>query len=476
MATGDPKKNRSVNSSTQSSVGEALPVLHYAEKRPAPEILATPPGDLVPYAAGKISEDLGALNRLYLAENLPVLASLSREPSIGGHIRLVYIDPPFATETVFHSRQLKPAYEDLLSGGQYVEFLRERLLFLRELLAEDGSIYVHLDGKMVFHIKLIMDEIFGAANFRNCITRKKCNPKNYTRKQYGNITDYILFYSKTANYVWNRPVEPWTEERAREYQYVDEATGRRFMKVPVHAPGIRHGETGKRWRGMLPPPGKHWQFPPSVLKEMDRRGEIYWSANGNPRRKIFLDDSAGVSVQDLWLDFKDAHNQNIQITGYPTEKNPDLLARIIEASSNPGDWVLDCFSGSGTTLAVADRLDRRWIGVDNSTEAVDTTLMRFERGLEPMGDFVSQRNEAERKEKEKTPTLFSVEEREDEPEQAALPGVESEGWFRSKRHTPIINFALFTDTSLDDSARAMLLKHQLSPQKKPHADLALKQA
>jgi len=242
-----------------------------------------------------------------------------------------------------------------------------------------------------------MDEVFGRANFRNWITRKKCNPKNYTRKTYGNISDYILFYTKSGNYVWNRPAQEWSEETAhKEYQYVEEETGRRYKKVPIHAPGVRNGETGKSWRGMLPPPGKHWQFTPQTLDEMDARGEIYWSPTGNPRRKIYLDNSAGVPVQDIWLDFKDAHNQNIKITGYPTEKNPDLLALIVRASSNKGDIVLDCFSGSGTTLEVASHLRRQWIGIDNSPEAIRTTLYRFAQGTQPMGDFVSARKPQKR--------------------------------------------------------------------------------
>ena len=106
-------------------------------------------------------------------------------------------------------------------------------------------------------------------------------------------------------------------------------------------------------------------------------------------RKIYLDTSDGVPIQDIWLDTRDAHNQNIDITGYPTEKNPDVLERIIAASSNEGDLILDCFSGSGTTLSVASQLHRRWIGIDNSVEAITTTLKRFEIGLEPMGDFVT---------------------------------------------------------------------------------------
>jgi adenine-specific DNA-methyltransferase len=131
---------------------------------------------------------------------------------------------------------------------------------------------------------------------------------------------------------------------------------------------------------------------------MDARGEIYWSPTGNPRRKIYLDESAGVAVQDIWLDCRDAHNQNIAISGYPTEKTPSLLSRIIQASSNEGDIVLDCFSGSGTTLNVASHLGRRWMGVDNSREAIAATLRRFAKGLELMGDFVNKPGSADKDE------------------------------------------------------------------------------
>lgn len=229
--------------------------------------------------------------------------------------------------------------------------------------------------------------------FRNWITRKKCNPKNYTKKVYGNISDFILFYTKSDRYIWNRPFEKWTEEKAKkEYPYIEEKTGRRYKRVPLHAPGVRHGKTGKPWMGISPPPGKHWQFTPQKLDEMNARGEIYWSKNGNPRRKVYLEESQGIPVQDIWLDYRDAHNQNIKITGYPTEKNPELLARIIQTSSNHDDLVIDCFSASGTTLAVASELGRKWIGIDRSYEAIATTLRRFAKGCEPMGDFVTQKN------------------------------------------------------------------------------------
>jgi adenine-specific DNA-methyltransferase len=276
-----------------------------------------------------------------------------------------------------------------------VEFLRLRLIVRRPLLAQDGSIYVHLDERMAFQVKVLMDEVFGGEHYRNFITRQKCNPKNSTRKRFGNVCDFILFYTKSDEYAWNRPVQGWSHERiAKEYQYVEHETGRRYKKVPLHAPGVRHGETGKRWRGMSPPPGKHWQFRPETLEEMDRRGEIYWSPTGNPRRKIYLEDSDGVALQDLWLDCLDAHNQNHKITGYPTEKNFEMVARIVQASSKPDDIVLDCFSGSGTVLAAASACGRRWIGIDNSAEAIATTLRRFAVGPQRMGDYVASRPRA----------------------------------------------------------------------------------
>ncbi len=383
MAVPIPGKNKRINTLQDFSSDQSLR-LEYSGKKPVNEILATLPG----YYEASATFGTGD-NRLYQSDNLAVLAALAQDESVVGKVRLVYIDPPFATDAVFESRKQNHAYDDHLVGPAFVESLRERLIFIHRLLADDGSLYLHLDGRMAFHFRVILDEIFGEQNFRNCITRKKCNVKNYTRKTYGNVADYILFYSKTDSYVWNRPIEPWDETRAlKEYQYVDEL-GRRYKKVPVHAPGLRNGETGKPWRGKLPPPGKHWQYPPTTLDEMDARGEIYWSPTGNPRRKIYLENSGGIPLQDIWMDMRDAHNQNIRVTGYPTEKNPELLSRIIEASSNPGDLVLDCYAGSGTALAVAASLERRWIGVDRSDEAIKTIIHRLQYGMERMGDFVN---------------------------------------------------------------------------------------
>jgi|APEBP8051072266_1049373.scaffolds.fasta_scaffold03621_4 adenine-specific DNA-methyltransferase len=392
MATG--VTNKFWKDSVQIVSSEHFPFetdyeISYKGKTPEREILNTTYSEKYETLYGEFKE-----NKLFYGDNLDVLRFLlQNDKSYKGKVKLIYIDPPYGTNSVFQSRNQKDSYRDDLVGSHFIEFIRRRLILLRELLSEDGSIYVHLDSNMTSQIKVIMDEVFGSKNFRGFITRKKCSNKNSTRNTYGNISDYILFYSKTDNFTWHRATSVWTDQKIlKEYPCIDEATGRRYKKVPIHAPGIRNGETGKEWKGMLPPLGKHWQYTPEKLDEFDQNGDIYWSANGNPRRKVYLDTDKGIPVQDIWLDTQDSLNQSIKITGYPTEKNPDLLKRIIEASSNKGDIVLDCFAGSGTTLGVAQQLGRKWIGIDNSSEAIDNILKRFFKGLEGMGDYVIGKN------------------------------------------------------------------------------------
>lgn len=358
------------------------------------------------------------LSNLFFGDNLDVMSYLIHQQKLNGKVKLVYIDPPYGTNSIFQSRHQKDSYKDDLVGSHFLEFLRRRLILIRELLSADGAIYLHLDGNMVFEIKVLMDEIFGSKNFRGFITRKKCSNKNSTRKTFGNISDFILFYSKGGNYTWHRATALWSDEKIlKEYPCIDEVTGRRYKKVPIHAPGVRNGETGKEWRGMLPPNGKHWQYTPSKLDDFDAKGEIYWSSTGNPRRKVFLDEEKGIPVQDIWLDVQDSLNQSIKITGYPTEKNPNLLERIIKASSSEGDLVLDCFAGSGTTMDIAEKLGRNWIGVDNSSEAIRSIFKRFYVGLEAMGDYVNRKGEDTNK-MNITSTLFDLQ-KEVQPSQTA---------------------------------------------------------
>ena len=392
MATGvsTTKWNGELQSLERSAVGGDISVsLSYSGKKSVGEILSGAKANV--FNVWRNADASGnSVNRLYWGDNLPVLRMLMDDERIRGKVKLVYIDPPYATNSVFQSRDQKDAYADLLQGAQFVEFLRERLLVIRELLSPEGSIYVHLDDNMAFEIKMVMDEVFGKEHFQNWITRKKCSTKNTTRKRFGNIADYILFYTKSDEYIWNRPFDPWNEERiVEEYPYVDEKTGLRYKRVPVHAPGTRNGATGGPWRGMMPPKGKHWQYTPATLDELDANGEIYWSKNGNPRRKVFFDPGKGVPQQDIWLNYRDSINQNMVITGYPTEKNLAMLENIVAASSNPGDIVLDAFCGSGTTMQAAYNLGRSWIGIDCEEEAICSVLRRFNIGSEKMGDFVT---------------------------------------------------------------------------------------
>lgn len=326
-----------------------------------------------------------APNALVLCDNLAGLSALMQS---GQKARLIYLDPPYNTGLGFHSRDLQHAYRDDRSTAGYVEFMRRRLILMRECLADDGSIYLHIGHQMLGHMKVLMDEVFGHRNFRNIISRRKCSSKNFTANQYANLHDYILFYTNSSQYVWNRPgKQPSEEWLNKEYPKTDSRG--RYKLVPIHAPGTRKGETGLPWRGMEPPPGKHWQYAPSKLDALDADGQIHWSKTGNPRRKVYLTDDKMVPYTDLWDDFRDAHHQSIGITGYPTEKNADMLRMIVGASSNPGDLVLDPFCGSGTTLAAADDLDRRFIGFDESFVAASASLNRLRYGVRPMGDYVT---------------------------------------------------------------------------------------
>ena len=323
----------------------------------------------------------GAANKLIQGENLTALRSLLE--SYRGRVSLIYIDPPFATNgeyrvgdtrtgTVSSSPADTLAYTDTLVGAEFLDFLRERLVLLRELLADNGSIYLHIDYKIGHYVKILMDEVFGQRNFRNDITRIKCNPKNFPRKGYGNVKDLILFYSKSGNVIWNDPQVPLSEaDKARLFRKVD-ADGRRYTTIPLHAPGETvNGSTGQAWRGLLPPRGRHWRSEPAVLEELDRQGLIEWSANRVPRKKIFADEKATRRMQDIW-EFKDP-----PYPVYPTQKNLELLQFIIATSSNSGDLVLDCFCGSGTTLLAAQSMNRRWIGIDNSEPAIAAARKRL---------------------------------------------------------------------------------------------------
>jgi adenine-specific DNA-methyltransferase len=313
-------------------------------------------------------------NMLIWGDNLIVLKHLQSMNSLKNKVKLIYIDPPFATGREFNGTHKEVAYSDTLKGANYLEFLRKRLFLLREILADDGTIYVHIDWKMAHYVRVLMDEIFGPEHFINDITRIKCNPKNFKRKAYGNYKDTILFYSKGDDYIWNGSQENLTDDDVDRLFPRTDKDGRKYTTTPLHAPGeTMNGPTGKEWKGLLPPKGRHWRYPPEQLTALENLGLIEWSDTGNPRKKIYADEVVvnGKKRQDIW-DFKDP-----QYPRYPTEKNIDLLKTIISASSKKGDIVLDSFCGSGTTMEAAESLGRRWIGIDESKHAIQIAQKRL---------------------------------------------------------------------------------------------------
>jgi adenine-specific DNA-methyltransferase len=326
-------------------------------------------------------------NKLIQGENFSVLKHLLYQKNLSNKIDLVYIDPPFATNTVFRigetrtstvSAGLKDniAYMDSLLGEKYIEFLRQRLILLRELMSDKSSIYLHIDYKIGHYVKLIMDEVFGAKNFRNDITRIKCSPKNFQRRAYGNIKDLILFYTKTDDYIWNDvSVEIDEEDVTKRFNKID-ANGRRYTTIPLHAPGeTQSGPTGQEWRGIKPPKGRHWRSDPEILEELDKKGLIEWSKTGNPRKIVYADEAIqkGKKLQDIW-EYKD-----LMYPDYPTQKNQELLDLIIKNSSDKDCWVMDCFAGSGTTLVSATNYGRKWIGIDQSEQAISVIKNRLKK-------------------------------------------------------------------------------------------------
>ncbi len=322
-------------------------------------------------------------NLLIKGDNIKGLYYLLQTRKLKGKIDLVYIDPPFATggkftitdgraSTISNSRNGEIAYSDKLVGKVFVEFLRERMLLLKELMSEQGSIYVHIDYKIGHYVKVMMDEIFGIDNFRNDITRIKCNPKNFDRVGFGNIKDLILFYTKSSNPIWNEPREKYTEKDIEKLFPKIDKQGRRYTTVPIHAPGeTENGKSNQPFKGMMPPKGRHWRTDVETLEKWDREGLIEWSSTGNPRKIIYADEREGKRVQDVW-EFKDP-----QYPAYPTEKNSEMLDLIIRTSSNPESIVLDCFCGSGTTLKSAHINQRRWIGIDQSEHAIKATIAKL---------------------------------------------------------------------------------------------------
>lgn len=340
-------------------------------------------------------------NRLILGNNLQVLRTLVDEKRAGKllcadgtpGVRLVYIDPPFATEQEFSGNQHVVAYRDKVAGAEFLEFLRKRFVLLRELLTDDGSIFVHLDTRKVHAAKLLLDEVFGEGRFQNEIIWQRTDPHNNATSRLGKVHDTVLWYSRGDRPVYNalEVAERLSQAATKEYslcRLLDgttvpwdaslEGKGRRFKLDDLTVP---HPNPKRQfeWRGARPSSKRSWPADtPQELDAMLDEGLLYLRnpKKGAARCKVSFHekrDAEGQLLQDIWLNCGRMKGGS----SYPTEKPELLLERVIKAASNPGDLVLDAFAGSGTTCAVAEKTGRRWVGIDRGKLSIYTIQKRL---------------------------------------------------------------------------------------------------
>ncbi|MDQ2761393.1 MAG: site-specific DNA-methyltransferase [Actinomycetota bacterium] len=322
-------------------------------------------------------------NLLIWGDNKLVMSSLLSD--CAGAVDLIYIDPPFATgddftmemrvggEAVLKQPSVleEHAYRDTWGRGRdsYLSMMYERLVLMRELLSGSGSIYVHCDTRANSSLRLLLDEVFCEAMFRNEIRWTRSLPKN-DPGQYGRSSDSILYYTRSDERTFNPQYVPQKEESVAAH-YREDEDGRLYRLASLLAPGGRgplyefHGYE------------RNWRFTEEKMRALEVEGRIMVREGQIPSRIYYFDESQGSQVQDVWTDLSPLNPMARERSGYPTQKPESLLERIVGASSNPGDLVLDCFAGSGTTAVVAERLGRRWIACDLGRFAIHTTRKRL---------------------------------------------------------------------------------------------------
>jgi adenine-specific DNA-methyltransferase len=358
--------------------------------------------------------DASWTNRLIYGDNLLAMAALlagdENTPSLRGKIDLIYIDPPFDSKADYRTKVALPgleleqrptvieqfAYSDTWSDGtaSYLATITPRLILMRELLSDSGSIYVHLDWHVGHYVKLVMDDIFGKERFVNEIAWKRSHAHGDSGQgatHYGRVTEGILFYTRSERSIWNAPYEPYTPDIIeRDYKYVDES-GDRYRLMPVDGPG--GASKGNPYYEFLGVKG-YWRYSQATMKQLYEKGEIVLSSTGRSlSRKRYLKDAKGTPVTDFWADVNRISPTSSERLNYATQKPETLLERIIQASSNRGDLVADFNGGSGTTAAVAEKLGRRWITTDLGKPACMIMRKRLiDQGAKPflyqaIGDY-----------------------------------------------------------------------------------------
>ena len=349
--------------------------------------------------------EAGWRNKLIWGDNLLVMGSLLQK--FAGKIDLIYIDPPFATGADFsmtaqvgesgeeiekeQSAIEEKAYRDTWGRGadSYIHMMFERLTLMKELLRETGSIYVHCDWRMNAFIRLAMNEVFGMENFINEITWKRAHTVKGNigqgSKYMGANTDTVFAYARSPSYIFNNIFRPYSEDYIGTFfKYTEPRTGRKYRLTSMIGPGgVAKGNPTYEIMGVT----RAWRYSESSMKELIGKGLVVQTSPGTvPQKKQYLDEGLGVSIQSLWDDIPGIGASSNQGTNYPTQKPEALLERILKVSSNEGDLVADFFCGSGTTLAVAEDLGRRWIGCDLGRWGIHVTRKRM-LGIEKCKPF-----------------------------------------------------------------------------------------
>lgn len=370
-------------------------------------------------------------NELFYGDNLKVLRQYFRDESVD----LIYLDPPFNSSRNYNvlfkeqdgtraASQIKAfedtwqwdqtaatAYLDVVEAGgkvsevmqafrmfvgendmlAYLAMMAPRLVELRRVLKSTGSLYLHCDPTGSHYLKLLLDAVFGTKSFRNEIVWKRSDAHNDARQgaaQFGRVHDVILFYTKSNEWTWNTLYTPLPQSTQDSwYRNVEDGTGRRYNKADLTA-AKAGGDTEYEWKGVRPPAGRYWAYSREKMEQMERDGRLVYSASGRPYMKRYLDESKGVPVQDWWDDISMLRgiSGTGERLGYPTQKPEALLERIVAASSNPGDVILDPFCGCGTAVAAAQKLGRHWKGIDITHLAVNLIRTRLR---DAYGDDVS---------------------------------------------------------------------------------------
>jgi len=336
----------------------------------------------------------GWTNKLIWGDNKLILSSLKNGPlreeiEKQGGIKLIYIDPPFDVGADFsmnieigdETLTKQPgileeiAYRDTWGRGadSFIAMIYERLVLMRDLLAVDGSIYVHCDIRLNCYLRLILEEIFGIDKYLNEIIWKRSDAHSDS-STYGKVHDVIFFFKKSEKHIWNKQYTPYTDDFIeKQYRYVEEGTNRRYRSADLSASGLQGGGYTYDWKGIT----RAWRCPIETMQNYEKDGRLDYTGKGLVRYKYYLEEMPGLAVQSVWADVNKIHHLADERIDYPTQKPEALLDRIIKSSTNEGDLVADFFCGSGTTFSVAEKLNRKWIGSDLGKFAIHTTRKRM---------------------------------------------------------------------------------------------------